>query len=336
MQVCRMSETIGSMLLSLCIVAMYACAASQRTETRGQQGDATIDSSKPQEVRGLRVGDHIAGKGTLVWHDEFDGTELDSAKWNYEIGIGNQYKDIPPGWGNAEKQYYQPENVRVQGGKLIIEAKKQSVGGMNYTSGRITTAGVWSTQNAPLPRKYMTPKSGFVEARLKSPSGAGFWPAFWLLGANANEHNGLERVGWPRCGEIDIFETNGANPTLVDQTIHYGTKYPESYWHTGKKSGVANASEAYHIYGVGWNSTELKYFIDGVMTQTIVFPLPEESAGANSAAFYGGPGFSIIINLALGGFYLSPDAGTVPSDAVLAGDDWERRSIMVDWVRVFQ
>jgi len=51
----------------------------------------------------------------LDWSDEFDGPVLDRTKWVPETG-GN-------GWGNDELEFYtaRPENVRVDGGNLVID-----------------------------------------------------------------------------------------------------------------------------------------------------------------------------------------------------------------------
>src|SRR5437016_6647647 len=52
----------------------------------------------------------------LVWSDEFD-TEgrPDPRNWNYETGFVR----------NQELQWYQPENARCHGGRLIIEARRE-------------------------------------------------------------------------------------------------------------------------------------------------------------------------------------------------------------------
>src|SRR6266536_4989060 len=54
----------------------------------------------------------------IVWHDEFEGPQLDLKNWTFDIG-GN-------GWGNQEWEYYsdRPENVRVVNGMLVIEARE--------------------------------------------------------------------------------------------------------------------------------------------------------------------------------------------------------------------
>ena len=60
----------------------------------------------------------------FVWGDEFDGTQIDYAnKWNVEIA-GN-------GFGNNEAQYYtaRPRNLRIENGKLIIQAHRETFTG---------------------------------------------------------------------------------------------------------------------------------------------------------------------------------------------------------------
>ncbi len=59
---------------------------------------------------------------SLVWSDEFNGTSIDTSKWNFEIGNGEW------GWGNNELQYYtgRTENARIENGNLVIEARDES------------------------------------------------------------------------------------------------------------------------------------------------------------------------------------------------------------------
>ena len=154
---------------------------------------------------------------SLVWNDEFSGTSLDANTWNYETGNGSG------GWGNHELEYYtnSPKNVLVSNGNLIIEARKESIGGFNYSSTRLTT------QN----KKAFT--YGRVDIRAKLPKGKGMWPALWMLGSNINT------AGWPACGEMDIMELLGQEPSKMYSTLHYGAsaathgskrQYVYTYW----------------------------------------------------------------------------------------------------------
>ena len=80
----------------------------------------------------------IASAQTLVWSDEFNGTQIDSANWEHMIGNGTAY-GLPAGWGNNELQYYtnNASNSSVSGGFLHIVARQQSIGGYNYSSARL-------------------------------------------------------------------------------------------------------------------------------------------------------------------------------------------------------
>ena len=101
---------------------------------------------------GFTTPNTYAGK-TLVWSDEFSGNSLNTNDWNYETGNGSG------GWGNNELEYYtnSTKNVFVSNGNLIIEARKESIGGFNYSSARLTTAN----------KKFFT--YGRVDMRAKLP-----------------------------------------------------------------------------------------------------------------------------------------------------------------------
>src|SRR2546425_6732011 len=110
----------------------------------------------------------------LVWHDEFDGSALDTTRWVRETG-GN-------GWGNGELEFYtdRVENARLENGFLVIEARREPFGNQAYTSARLKTQGLGAW------------KYGRIEARIQIPRGQGLWPAFWLLGDDRSEEHTSE------------------------------------------------------------------------------------------------------------------------------------------------
>jgi len=311
-------------------ILFFAVTCADESKEGGIVDDDDADNSV---IDGIRIGDNVADKGKLVWRDEFDGEELDTSKWNYDYGSGSQYGGSA-GWGNNEKQWYLPRNVRVENGKLVIEALNDLSGAFPYSSGKITTKGTANHTGAvTYPAKaFMGVTTGFVEARIKAPRGAGFWPAFWMLSADVDQYSGYPAVGWPKSGEIDIFEMNGGRMERHSQTIHYGSLYPDQKWSKGTGGyNVPNMADDFHVYAVGWNSSRLKFYFDGEVKATIDFPLPE-GVNANSQVFYNEIPWVIIINLAVSGNYVG---GSVPSDAVFTGPV-EDRSLMVDWVRVYE
>lgn len=223
---------------------------------------------------------------SLVWSDEFDGTAgsaPDAANWAFDIGTGNG------GWGNSELQYYtnRPENISLDGaGNLVITARQELYSGSGFTSARINTKGLFS-------QAY-----GRIEARIKTPSGPGIWPAFWMLGANIDE------TPWPQCGEIDIMEQRGQEPYINHGSVH-GPGY----------SGGAAITKAYgltegrfdtdfHIYAIEWGTDYIDYFVDNFLYQRIT------PAGVTGDWVYDHP-FFIIMNVAVGGNYVGfPTTGT--------------------------
>ena len=343
-------------LLAMCFL-FYTTACNRDDNPRPSEfsvieNSDIISQEKPADKQ---IGDFIPGKGFLVWADEFSGTDLDSEKWNIETGTGSQYGLNR--WGNNELQYYQAENVSVKNGILIIEAKKQTVGSSRYTSARITTGQIRNGTGSPWIIEKYSVKTGRVEARIKSSKGRGFWPAFWLLGSNSygaiqSRTSVISRQSWPRCGEIDILEFTGGREHDLVQTLHYGNHWQEgqglySTWmnwvwpHPNyyRLSGSCNYNWAdnWHVYGVVWDETGLQFYVDYpdtgdvIITQTILWDsLPAQSRDFTDA-FYNEAGFSIILNLAVGGSM----GGGNPLDTSFT-DGTGNNTLQVDWVRVYQ
>jgi beta-glucanase (GH16 family) len=249
---------------------------------------------------------------TLIWSDEFnapDGTTPDPQKWNYDLG-GN-------GWGNHELELYtdHPQNAQIRSGNLVITAEKESAtdkyGIRDYTSARIKTQSLFA-------QAY-----GRFESRIKIPKGEGMWPAFWLLGED------ITTISWPRCGEIDIMENIGKEPTAVHASLH-GPAAPGT--DPGNKKATAdltrkfslpgnpNLSDDFHIYAVEWEPTTLRFFIDKENYATFTrAEWPQNTTWPFDHKFF------LILNLAVGGDWPGPpDANTVFPQQML-----------VDYVRVY-
>lgn len=239
----------------------------------------------------------------LVWSDDFNGAtgvSPDAAKWNFDIGVGPNND----GWGNAELEYYtnRPVNASLDGnGNLAITARKELYSGSAFTSARIKTMGLFQ-------QSY-----GRFEARIKTPWGPGIWPAFWLLGSDA------ETVGWPLCGEIDILEVRGQKPNIMNGTVH-GPGY----------SGAASITKSFayendrfdvefHLYAVEWGNDYIDFFVDNTLYQRIT---PDNVPGdwVFNHPFY------IILNVAVGGNYLGFPTNQTPFP----------QSMLVDYVKVYQ
>lgn len=207
---------------------------------------------------------------TLVFADEFDRPGApDPAKWNYELGYIR----------NKEAQFYtsRSENVRVEGGNLVIEARKEPYEGFAYTSASINTRGRF---------EFLY---GRVEVRAKLPAGRGAWPAIWMLGANRGE------VRWPACGEIDIMENVGFDPLRVHASVHTAAYNHVAGTQKTASVEIDDPSEAFHVYAMEWHPGRIDAFVDGRK----YFTFENEGTG-NDAWPFDKPQY-LLINLAVGG-----------------------------------
>ncbi|OIJ17433.1 beta-glucanase [Anaerobacillus alkalilacustris] len=253
----------------------------------------------------------------LVWSDEFEGDKLDETKWTRDTGNGFFQEDgtFIPGWGNEELQSYQEDNVRVEGGKLILEGRKETVsddtGTYHYTSGKIHSHGKFS-------QKY-----GRFEAKMSLPEGQGYWPAFWMM----PEHDVYG--GWAASGEIDIMENAGGTPHKIGGAIHYGGQWPNNTY-TAKDYYFPEGQDVtdFNVYAVEWEPGEIRWYVNDDLYQTL--NNWNTTSTGNPAKFtYPAPfdqEFYLILNLAIGGWYGGNPNDTTPFPG----------EMVVDYIRVYE
>lgn len=232
----------------------------------------------------------------LSFHDEFDGTSLNTTNWTALDRENSQ---------NNEKQYYYPDQVTIAGGNLQLTAINVPRGNKAYQSGLITSKALYGT--------------GRYEARIDLPTTQGMWPAFWL---NANQ------VNWPQGGEIDVMENRGSQPNLTSSAFHW-QKDPGpccSNWHfvfheyaAFEGGDPVNFHAGFHTYAVEWEATQIRFYVDGNLHFTV-----NKNSDMSDANFLTTK--NIILNLAVGGNF-----GGDPNDSTV----WPQ-TMLVDYVRVWQ
>ena len=270
--------------------------------------------------------------GQLLWSEEFNGNGVNTGTWNLQDGNGCQIGLC--GYGNAELQYYSPNNASIvnvpfESGTraLAIQARSQSVGSNVFTSARLDTRGKVQVQY------------GMIEFRIATPNlGTGLWPAAWLLGTSSQT--------WPRNGEIDVMEMGhkaverakgnapssnhfvGSNVITWQQaacvpgneSCAASTAWQTKNWYVPSNS-LANRFVTYRFY---WDESQMRFTTvdNGVERNMYDAPLPVNST-ALQAPFY------LLLNMAVGGNFTdaaSPGQVTAP----LPG------TMYVDYVRVYQ
>ncbi|MCB9849763.1 MAG: family 16 glycosylhydrolase [Phycisphaerales bacterium] len=237
----------------------------------------------------------VAFGQTLVWSDEFDGPEIDRSTWTFNTGGS--------GFGNGELQYYtnRPENVRIDNGSLVIEARRDYfLGDKAFTSSRLVTNGRFSF------------KYGTLEARIKLPDvDYGIWPALWIMGSSYGA------IDWPRCGELDIMEfgrKDGKEAGLVNQRVSSAGHWElndEHIYTTDYTDRPTVLYNDYHLFRMEWTPTEIRTYVDG----DLYWSLDISDPVADDLEEFHEPMF-ILTNVAVGGWNFieitDPGAITAP------------------------
>ncbi len=233
-----------------------------------------------------------------MWSDEFDYIGLpNTAKWGYDIGGS--------GWGNNELQYYTDvlNNAKVENGLLTITARKENVGGKNYTSARLVTKNKGDFLY------------GRIEVRAKLPSGRGTWPAIWMLPTDWAYGN------WPKSGEIDIMEHVGYDPNKVLFSVHTDAYNHSINTHKSATQVIPTAMTDFHKYRLDWTP----YAVRGYFDDQLVFTFVNEGKGFSTWPF--DKRFHLLLNLAIGGNWGGAQG---VDDAIFP------TSFQVDYVRVYK
>lgn len=252
--------------------------------------DASASNSKA--VRFVASSSDTAKPGyQLTFSDEFNGTSLDTSRWNTcYYHYNSQYNGCAH---SSELQWYTASQVSVQNGYARLTAAKKQVTGygssgaqtFNYVSGMITTGKYrYATPtNTPFTQTY-----GYFEARMKIPSGKGYWPAFWLLPID---------YSWPP--EIDVMEILGDSTNTTHMTYHW-LNSSDTHQQSGGTYVGGDFASGWHTYAVDWEPGRIDWYIDGTLRRTYT------SAAITDKPMY------MLINLAVGGSWPgSPDGNTV-------------------------
>ena len=259
----------------------------------------------------------------LVWSDEFNGDKLDLSKWSYwendypskNGNFVDENGNLVDQYGFKAKQYYLRDNVKVEGGNLVIEVKKENnktvkIDGVDrkilYSSGAVHTKDKYDV------------KYGKIEMRAAMPKGIGVWPAFWTWPSDY----AIRKIGDPAAlEEIDIVEISGDNLREVTGTIHALKADSQYASFVGKDLTIKKNEDLsnFNTYAVEWNEKEIKWFFNGRNYKTVTM----KEVGKQTENTFKLPHY-LIINVAL--------KNTTGSD----GDVDFPTEMKVDYVRVYK
>ena len=295
----------------------------------------------------------------LVWSDEFNADTLNTAWWNVE--------DNARGGGNAELQYYTPNNISFERHPttgescLVLNAKRENYRNRPCTSARLNT------------HDKVTVQYGKVEARIAFPyTQDGLWPAFWMLGNNLATNLGNNddidkqaaqlaaegRVVWPKCGEIDICEmghVNGIKAGLQDRFFNGACHWGESF-NNGAYPNYGQFCTAdypvqgdFHLFTLIWSEDSIAMYLDQDKYPDVkpYFQLSLREKEINQPGHYFNHPFYLVLNLSVGGFFPDMPAAEKYPEVISDEDSSFQRvtalpadgtpvKMYIDYIRVFK
>jgi beta-glucanase (GH16 family) len=133
-----------------------------------------------------------------------------------------------------------------------------------------------------------------LEISAKMPAGIGTWPALWLLGKNISEG-----TAWPACGEIDLFEGNGAKPRTIQGTLH-AAGYAGEFGITGFHESSEDLSQSFNRFAINWREDSIEWFFNDYSFQKFTRDQGDFAGKAWPFNEY----FYLIINQAIGGWFV--------------------------------
>lgn len=198
---------------------------------------------------------------TLVWEDDFNGSELDLDRWFYRDGISRGRVLMPK------------ENVRLRDGALELHCtveKTRVKPGQYRIHGEYEPKDEYDLGGAGIISDWRF-SDGYFEARSLMVK-ASFWhPAFWLERAHADGDNSL--LMFDNRSEIDILECEPQRSTEQSIRIHD--------WVTGGEhrklppQGMTKASDqraGWFVWGMKLTRAQADFYENGKLVSSVKIP----------------------------------------------------------------
>lgn len=240
-------------------------------------------------------------RGTLLWHDEFNGTALDARRWNRCV-------KGPFDWNRMMSS--REDLVQVKDGQLIMWGVRNDDKAKDPRP--FLTGGVTSQRKGTL-------KCGRIEIRVKFEDQVGAWPALWMK-PDVRDGQGRE---WPWDGEIDIVERLNGDP-FVYQTVHTGwtlnKRHGDTPPHGNNGKGAAIIQGDWNVYALTIAEDALVWSVNGEET----FRYPKINCGDPDQWPFQRQ-YYVLMDMQLGGAWVGKvKPATLPV------------RMYIDWIRVYE
>lgn len=228
------------------LLAVYDADGNALTQAYDASGNPLMDGDLPPDVRQDRL---------LIWHDEFEGTGVNSSKWDHLFGYYNA------------NRYYMYENNLAHNAWCedsflhIVNKKDSQMPNTEWTGAFIHTNNIFEF------------RYGLIEAKIKFPTASVYHGTLWTLGANYERISnpltqGDQTKGFPfvSCGEMDIAEADNGN---VSNTFHWADPAGSGEPHSSSYGAhLTSDASNWHTYSCEWTADTIKIYIDNVLKRT--------------------------------------------------------------------
>lgn len=206
----------------------------------------------------------------LVWHDEFEGSDIDRNFWDdvhFISRVTNRYQ--------AWTDYY------LNGSKLHLRIKKDAPN--RYLSDDPNNdVAVTAVQTGQVNRLHITTpfhhdvnpfwglltQEGYYECRFKVFKGSGTHTAWWCVGIQDGEDATSPRA------EIDITEIQGRNTAQLPHGQHKQADNSCTELYSTTNVSVDFATD-FHTVGFLWENGLYKWYLDGTLVDTMELNTPQ-------------------------------------------------------------
>lgn len=202
---------------------------------------------------------------TLAWSDEFNGTSLDTSKWEFRTDTKHWSTQVP-------------KNVSLADGRLVITLNSAAATtGVKHTPRGAEYVSDPSHPQPPVGIKYtgggVISKAafgyGYFESRMRIMAGKGWHSSFWMM-----KHDGSGGTGTTKADlELDVVENDSVDLTSYGANTHKWKGGHSSY---GGKHMDTLPLNSYHVYGCEYTPETVNYFFDGELAQSVdIHALPQ-------------------------------------------------------------
>ncbi len=200
------------------------------------------------------------GEWELVWSDEFDGTELDTTKWDYRLSMmGKKH----PAWTDKGVHLDGNSNVVFT---LMMDENGNPVSSQLQTGHNFMDEPVVETKFGQdhlqwnigkLHENKFTHSYGYYECRCRLQQKEGWWSAFWIqspiIGASLDsKYTGTE---------LDIMESFKPGEIVAHNAFTGGYGLDMKRIKVG--GGLKLDEKEFHTFGLLWDETGYTFYIDG-------------------------------------------------------------------------